>query len=66
MADEPAGYTTGEKLAGLFGAILFLGLALIAVDLATGGRVFRPRKPCGCQDKDEVPAPEVGEDVSGP
>jgi len=65
MADEtPAGYSAAEKLAGIVGAILFLGLALIAVDLATGGRVFRSRKPCGCQDTET--AAEAGSDVSGP
>ena len=67
MADEtPAGYSTAEKLAGIVGAILFLGLALIAVDLATGGKVFRARKqPCGCQDT-ETEATGAETDVSGP
>jgi hypothetical protein len=54
MAETPdPGYTRGEKIAGIVGAILFLGLALLAVDLATGGRVFSPRrKPCGCGESE--------------
>jgi hypothetical protein len=47
MGDE---YTRGEKLAGIVGLILFLGLALIAADLASGGRLFKPRG-CGCPDE---------------
>ena len=50
MADESS-YSTGEKLAGVVGAMLFLALLAISVDLATGGRVFSRRKPCGCQDE---------------
>ena len=57
MADEP--YTAGEKLAGLVGAVLFLALLAISVDLATGGRLFGRRKPCGCQDQ------EAGTDDGG-
>lgn len=49
MADGDAGYTRGERAAGIFGALLFLGLLVIAVDLATGGKVFK-RGGCGCQD----------------
>lgn len=49
MADENTGYTRGERAAGIFGALLFLGLLVIAVDLATGGKVFR-RGGCGCPD----------------
>lgn len=49
MADEDTGYTRGERAAGIFGALLFAGLLLIAVDLATGGRVFR--RGCGCPDE---------------
>lgn len=55
MADGDAGYTRGERAAGIFGALLFLGLLVIAVDLATGGKVFN-RKGCGCQDQE---APSV-------
>jgi hypothetical protein len=48
MADDTtAGYTRGERAAGIFGALLFLGLLVIAVDLATGGKVFN-RGGCGC------------------
>jgi hypothetical protein len=49
MAEDTA-YSAGEKLAGVIGAVLFLALLAISVDLATGGRVFGRRKPCGCQD----------------
>ena len=48
MADESTEYSRGERAAGIFGAILFAGLLLIAVDLATGGRVFR--RGCGCPE----------------
>jgi hypothetical protein len=51
MADEDTGYTRGERAAGVFGLLLFLGLALIAADLASGGRLFR-RGGCGCGDKE--------------
>ena len=51
-------YTAGEKLAGLVGAVLFLALLAISVDLATGGRLFGRKKPCGCQE-------ETDADVSG-
>lgn len=51
MADETTSYTRGERAAGIFGALLFLGLLIIAVDLATGGRVFN-RAGCGCPDKE--------------
>ena len=51
MADEDTGYSRGERAAGIFGALLFLGLLVIAVDLATGGRVFK-RAGCGCQDQE--------------
>lgn len=49
MADDSTEYTRGERVAGIFGALLFAGLLLIAVDLATGGRVFR-RAGCGCPE----------------
>lgn len=52
MADEAAEYSRGERVAGVFGALLFLGLLVIAVDLATGGRVFR--RGCGCPDVEAV------------
>ena len=55
MADEDTGYTRGERAAGVFGLLLFLGLALIAADLASGGRLFR-RGGCGCGDKTEAVA----------
>jgi ABC-type Na+ efflux pump permease subunit len=50
MADETMPVTRGEIVAGIFGAVLFLALAVLAVDLATGGRVFSPRGGCGCQE----------------
>lgn len=50
MADQTPGYTRGERAAGIFGALLFLGLLIIAVDLASGGKVFR-RGGCGCPDE---------------
>ena len=50
MADESS-YSAAEKLAGVVGALLFLAVLAISVDLATGGRVFGKRKPCGCQDE---------------
>ena len=53
MADESS-YSAAEKLAGVVGALLFLALLAISVDLATGGRVFGKRKPCGCQDQETV------------
>lgn len=49
MASDPDEYTRGEKIAGVFGALLFLALAVIAVDLASGGKVFK-RAGCGCPD----------------
>jgi hypothetical protein len=55
MADEDTGYTRGERAAGVFGLLLFLGLALIAADLASGGKVFR-RGGCGCGGNDEAVA----------
>jgi hypothetical protein len=55
MADEDTGYTRGERAAGVFGLLLFLGLALIAADLASGGKMFR-RGGCGCGDKGETVA----------
>lgn len=48
MADESTEYTRGERVAGIFGALLFAGLLLIAIDLATGGKVFR--RGCGCPE----------------
>jgi hypothetical protein len=48
MPDES--YTKGERAAGIFGLLLFIGLALIAADLASGGKVFR-RGGCGCPDQ---------------
>jgi hypothetical protein len=47
---ETAEYTRGERAAGIFGALLFLGLLVIAVDLASGGRIFS-RGGCGCPDE---------------
>jgi hypothetical protein len=51
MTDAPDEYTRAEKIAGVLGAVLFLALAVIAADLATGGRVFK-RGGCGCPDGD--------------
>ena len=60
MADEPTSYTRGERAAGIFGLLLFLALAAIAADLASGGRLLGRRKPpCGCPDA------EAGGDDSG-
>lgn len=59
MADETAGYTRAERAAGIFGALLFLALLAVAVDLATGGKVFSRRGGCGCPDE------EAGSDVTG-
>jgi hypothetical protein len=57
MPDES--YTKGERAAGIFGLLLFLALAAIAADLATGGRFLsRARKPCGCPDE-AAPDPET-------
>lgn len=50
MADETTGYTRGERAAGIFGLLLFLALAAIAADLASGGRLLSRRKPCGCPE----------------
>jgi len=50
LAGEDA-YTAGERAAGVFGLLLFLALAAIAADLASGGRVFR-RAGCGCPDQE--------------
>lgn len=51
MESETAGYTRGERAAGIFGLLLFLALAAIAADLATGGRLLSLRKaPCGCPE----------------
>ena len=58
--DDAAGYTRGERAAGIFGALLFLALAVIAVDLATGGKVFK-RGGCGCDGKDEAGADDSGD-----
>lgn len=51
MADDDPGYTRGERAAGIVGALLFLGLLIIAVDLASGGKVFR-RGGCGCGESE--------------
>lgn len=59
MADETAPYSLGERAAGIFGAVLFLALTLIAVDLATGGKVFR-RGGCGCPDQEETTGDSPG------
>jgi hypothetical protein len=50
MDGQDQEYTRGERAAGVFGLLLFLGLALIAADLASGGKVFR-RGGCGCPDQ---------------
>lgn len=57
MADP--GYTTGEKIAGVLGAVLFAALTVIALDLATGGRLlarFGGKPDCGCPDENEAAA----------
>ena len=48
--EDSAGYTRGERAAGIFGALLFLGLLVIAVDLASGGKIFS-RGGCGCPEE---------------
>jgi hypothetical protein len=57
MPDES--YTKGERAAGLFGLLLFLALAAIAADLASGGRVFR-RGGCGCPDGEAAAGDDRG------
>ena len=52
MADQDTAYSMGERAAGVFGLLLFLGLALIAADLASGGKVFR--RGCGCPEDEAV------------
>jgi hypothetical protein len=59
MADEDTGYTRGERAAGVFGLLLFLALAAIAADLASGGKLFRRGGGCGCGDNAEA-APDAG------
>ena len=57
MADETTettGYTRGERAAGIFGLLLFLALAAIAADLASGGRLLgRKKAGCGCPETEE-------------
>jgi hypothetical protein len=36
---EPLGYTAGERVAGLIGLLVLVGLGLICMDLASGGRL---------------------------
>ena len=48
MPEGEGEYTRGERAAGIIGAILFLALLAIAVDLATGGKVFK--RGCGCPE----------------
>jgi hypothetical protein len=61
MADDDGGggYTRAEMIAGAVGALLFAVLLAMAIDNATGGRIFKPRKrPCGCGDDE----PAAGDD----
>jgi hypothetical protein len=52
MPDDTS-YTKGERAAGVFGLLLFLALAAIAADLASGGRFLSRRpKPCGCPEEE--------------
>jgi hypothetical protein len=52
LGDEPEPYSKGERAAGIFGAVLFVALALIAADLASGGRLFRRAGGCtGCGEE---------------
>ena len=47
----PAGYSAGERLAGVLLGLLALGLLFVAADLATGGRVTGlGKRGCGCPD----------------
>ena len=55
MAQDDA-YTTGERAAGIFGLLLFLALAVIAADLASGGKIFN--RGCGCPEPE---APGAGD-----
>jgi hypothetical protein len=48
---QDQGYTRGERAAGIFGLLLFIGLAVMAADLASGGRLFR-RGGCGCPEEE--------------
>jgi len=59
MPDETA-YTKGERAAGIFGLLLFLALAAIAADLASGGKMFR-RGGCGCPDGESAGASDSGD-----
>jgi hypothetical protein len=50
---EPLGYTTGERVAGLIGLLVLVGLGLICMDLASGGRLARFLEPEQAQVPDE-------------
>jgi hypothetical protein len=45
LAEEPLGYTTGERVAGLIGLAFLAALALICMDLASGGRLAKFLEP---------------------
>jgi hypothetical protein len=45
MAEEPLTYTTGERVAGLIGLAVLAALALICMDLASGGRLAQLLEP---------------------
>jgi hypothetical protein len=42
---EPLTYTTSERVAGLIGLLVLVGLGLICMDLASGGRLARFLEP---------------------
>lgn len=56
MADDQRSGLAVWEIAGLaLGALLLAGFAAVLVDLATGGKLTRPkRKPCGCQDTEQA------------
>lgn len=49
--NAPAGYSAGERLAGVLLGLLALGLLFVAADLAAGGRLTGlGKRGCGCPD----------------
>ena len=45
-------YTRGERAAGIFGLLLFLALAALAADLASGGKLSgKLSRGCGCPEE---------------
>jgi len=52
MPPDEAEYTRGERVAGLIGLAVLAALALIMIDLASGGRLARLADPGGDGDAD--------------